>query len=401
MGDSIKYIDDITNKYTIEYLKGRYIAPSIDLLKDYSPDDIFTNEERVRKLGKKLQSTCDTFGVNAKVVGYNASTLAITFKIRLESGVKAKAIHDLKKEFEYELASVVETGYLQEGSNMMKVSIKNLNRSLIGVKDVISSKAFLESASPLTVAAGMNVEGGPLVFDLAETPHLLIAGTTGSGKSVFIDDILLSIIYKSSPDDVRFLLIDPKIVELQPYNGLPHLLDPVISDPDESLRHLFWIEEELNCRFEAFAQNGVKTIDAFNEKMIEQKKRKLPRLLVVIDEFSDMITKSPQFTNEVIDRLASMGRATGIHLILATQLPTSKIVTPQIKSNLPCRASFTVIDGRESRTILNKMGAERLLGNGDMIFSKSETGAVHAQAAYVSDEELKNVVRFIVTNNCK
>ena len=401
MEDNNHKITDITEKYAIDYLKGEYIAPPIDLLKDYSPDEIFTNEERVRKLGKKLQSTCDAFKVGAKVVGYNASTLSITFKLRLEQGVKAKAIHDLKKEFEYELASVVETGYLQEGSNMLRVSIKNLNRSLIGIKDVIRSNAFLESTSPLTVAAGMNVEGGPLVFDIAETPHLLIAGTTGSGKSVFIDDILLSIIYKSSPDDVRFLLIDPKIVELQPYNGLPHLLDPVISDPDESLRHLFWIEEELNRRFEAFAKAGVKTIDAFNEVLKRENKRKLPRILVVIDEYSDMITNSPQFTNEVIDRLASMGRATGVHLILATQLPTSKIVTPQIKSNLPCRASFTVIDGRESRTILDKIGAERLLGNGDMIFSQSETGAVHAQAAYISDEELKNVVRFVVSNNCK
>lgn len=391
----------VTDKYQIEYLNGQYVAPSTDLLKNYSPDDIFMNEERINKLAKRLQDTFDAFKVKAKVAGAKATSLAITYKLQLDSGVKAKAITDLKNEIEYALASSVELGYLREGSNMLRVSVKNINRSLIGLKDIVTSKSFVDAESPLSIAAGMNLEGTPLIFDIAEAPHLLIAGTTGSGKSVFIDDILLSLIFKASPEDIRFLLIDPKHVELKPYNGIPHLLAPVIHDSEESNNYFFWIEEEMRHRFDSFAKVGAKNIDSYNQIMEFQKRRKLPRILIVIDEYADMITDYKEFTNDLIESLARMGRAAGVHLILATQLPIAKIVTPQIKANIPCRASFTVVDGRESRVILDRMGAERLLGNGDMIFSQSDNTAVHAQAAYVSEEELNRVVKSVIANNVK
>lgn len=228
----------------------------------------------------------------------------------------------------------------------------------------------------------------------------MVAGTTGSGKSIFIDDIILSILFNASPEEVRLLLIDPKYVELMAYNGIPHLLGPVIKDADEALNSFLWIEDEIMRRYDSFSKKDAKNIEAYNAIVSKVNEVQLPRILIIIDEYMDLILTSPAETNQVIDRITRLGRAAGIHLLLATQLPIAKIVTPQIKANIPCRASFTVVDGRESRIILNATGAERLLGSGDMIFSQSDSDrAIHAQAAYVSDTELWNVVDFVKDNN--
>ena len=390
----------VSSRFKIDYKKGIYVAPPIDLLRDYSSDSIFTDEDRVRKLAGVLQRTCDSFNINAKVTDVKATSLAITFTLSLAPGVSVKMISKLKADFELHLASEIEFNGLGERNNSIQISAKNMKRPMIGLKSVLATKAFRESKSPLSVAAGVDVQGNPLIIDIAKAPHMLIAGTTGSGKSIFIDDILISILCKAKPEDVRLLLIDPKVVELKPYNNIPHLLAPVINTPDESLSSFMWIEDEMLRRYNAFGSVGVKQIDAFNSYAEKNSLGKLPRILIIVDEFTDLMMESPKETNEVVDRIARLGRAAGVHLILATQLPVSKIVTPQIKANIPCRASFTVVDGRESKIILDKTGAERLLGNGDMIFSQSDgEGAVHAQAAYVSETELWNVVNFIKSKN--
>ena len=388
------------NRFHIDYKTGKYIPPKTSMLNKYSSDDIFMNPDRVKKLGDKLQHACDVFNVGASVVDVNATSLAITFILQLEPSVSYKSIQKLKLDFELALASEVEIDMSPNGDNLVHVSAKNMNRPLIGLKNVIESKEFHETCSPLSVAAGIDVKGNPLIIDIKDAPHMLIAGTTGSGKSVFIDDILLSIMFNATPEEVRLLLIDPKYVELMPYNGVPHLLRPVIQNTEESLDAFRWIEDEIMRRYDEFSSEDVKNIETYNELRENRGENSLPRILIVIDEYMDLIMDNPKEINELVDRIARMGRAAGIHLILATQLPVAKIVTSQIKANIPCRASFTVVDGRESKIILDKTGAERLLGNGDMIFSPSDnSGAVHAQAAYVSDSELWSIVKYVSEKN--
>ena len=387
-------------RFQVEYKTGSYVPPSPNQLNNYSPDEIFMNPQRAKETALIIQSKCKEFGISATVVDINITSLALTFALMLGEKVSVKSTKGLKLDFEVALGSEIEMDVASDDTNLVHISVKNMRRPMIGLKSVVESTEFKESSSPLSVAAGIGVNGNPLVIDIAKAPHILIAGTTGSGKSVFIDDILLSILFHATPDEVRLLLIDPKLIELMPYNGIPHLLSPVLQSTEESLDAFLWIEDEMMRRYDSFSKESVKDIDTYNLRMQEKDEKKLPRILIVIDEYMDLMMGSPKEINELIDRIARLGRAAGIHIILATQLPVAKIVTPQIKANIPCRASFTVVDGRESRIILDKTGAERLLGNGDMIFSASDSmGAVHAQAAYVSDLELKNIVKYVVDNN--
>lgn len=395
-----KYENDTMRADMKANRKNAYIAPRLDMLRDYSPDSIFADADRVRKLASILQNMFSSFGLDVRVVDGKATSLAIIYTLELAPGVSVKSVLKLKADFELHLASEIEFNGFGENNNSIRLLVKNMKRPLVGLKAVLSSRKFQEAESPLSVAAGVDVQGDPFIIDIAQAPHMLISGTTGSGKSVFIDDILISILFKASPEDVRLLLIDPKIVELQPYNGIPHLVTPIISNSEESLEAFMWVEDEMLKRYSTFSDMGVKHIDNYNVRARDCEKEKLPRILIIIDEYADLIQNSPRETNEVIDRIARMGRAAGIHLILATQLPVAKIVTPQIKANIPCRASFTVVDGRESRIILDKTGAERLLGNGDMIFSMGDNeAAVHAQAAYVSETEMWSIVDYIKSNN--
>lgn len=244
----------------------RYVAPPLSLLRDYSADSIFTNGDRVRNLGEEMQQACNDFGIAARVVDINATSLAITFKLKTDPGVSIRSINKLKIDFEVALGCFIEINADPNEEYVMQISAKNMNRPLIGLKSVLESDRFKSMKSPLGVAAGIDVQGNPLVIDIRNAPHMLIAGTTGSGKSVFIDDILLSILFHATPEDVRLLLIDPKYVELMPYNGIPHLLTPVIKDGDKSLDAFLWLEDEMLHRYDIFSQWGVKHIEAYNEK---------------------------------------------------------------------------------------------------------------------------------------
>ena len=398
--DSESIFGNIEERYKIQYRSGSYIPPSKQLLKNYTSDDVFMNKDRSEALASSIVDICTSFKVGVSLTDVEANDMAITVSLLLNPGVSVKSIKALKAELELYLASRVEFYEDDEGSERIQILIKNEKRPLVGLKSIIESKQFENAKSPLSIAVGVDVHGKPVVVDIAKTPHLLIAGTTGSGKSVFVDDLLISLLYKASPEEVRLLLIDPKVVELQLYNGIPHLLMPVISDVDKALSALFWVEDEMLRRYQYFSDENVKNIDSYNLAVEKKGKTRLPLILIVVDEFSELMMKAAKDTSVVVGRIARMGRAAGVHLVIATQLPVSKIVTPQIKSNIPCRASFTVVDGRESRIILDKTGAERLLGSGDMIFSKSDKGgAIHAQAAYVSETELHDIVDYIMTRN--
>ena len=382
---------------SIEYNRN-YDYPPIDLLNEYSTDELFMNEDRVRGLGEALERTIREFKVDASVVNSRSTSLAITFTVRPGIGVSVKEFNKLKNDIELHLGSEIEINTVGEERGTIEIIVKNTQRPLIGLRSIIDTSDFWDDDSCMTIAAGVDIQGNPLYIDLSTAPHMLIAGSTGSGKSIYIDDILISLLYRAQPSELRLILMDPKRVELNPYNGLPHLLNPVISNAKESLDAFSWVEDEMIRRYDAFSQIGVKTIDEYNAKISGGSF--IPRLLVIIDEYMDLMTDAPKEINMLIDRAARLGRAAGIHLILATQLPIAKVVTPQIKANIPCRTSFTVVDGRESKVILDKTGAERLLGSGDMIFSRTDnTGFVHGQAAYVSESELKSVVDFIKRHN--
>lgn len=371
-----------------------YIFPDIDLLKHYSPKNNYTNREYVEAMGEELSTVLSSFKVKCKVTDFRMTPFAVLFDVVPEPGVSVKSIQNLRIDLEVHMASPVEIVGIGEKQFTVGIAIKNWVRPTIGLRDVMETEEFRTNQFTLPVAAGMDVLGKPFVFDLAATPHLLVAGTTGSGKSVFINDIVMSIVYTRSPEDVRFVMVDPKRVELSAFGPLPHMLLPVIVEPDKAFEALAWLDEEMRNRYKAFKDQRVNNIDSYNNAVSPDEK--YPRIVVIIDEYMEMITQAPKDLEMYITSLSRMARAAGIHLVLATQRPSSDVITADIKANIPCRASFTVVDWRESKTILDRTGAERLLGNGDMLYSAADSSVpIHAQASYVSYEEVDEVIAAI------
>lgn len=364
----------------------------MNLLKYYDKNIKFMDERFADEKRQKMAATLNEFKIDAVVLEKcHITPIALTFEIQPALGVSVKNINRLKADIELRLKASIEIIGNAAGKDTIAVAVKNSERPVIGLRKLLEAEQFKKS-SVLTIAVGMDIFGEVVYKNLTEMPHLLIAGTTGAGKSVFIDDILLSILSKANPEEVKLLLIDPKLVELMPYNGIPHLIAPVISDADNTLEWFLWLEDEMQTRYQKFADKHVKNIEDYNS--IAEKK--YAKIVIVIDEYSDLMADSPKELNQVVDRIARLGRAAGVHLILATQLPVASIVTPQIKANIPCRASFTVIDSRESHAILDRTGAERLLGSGDMIFSPGDNSQQrHVQAAFVSEDEVHNIIEYI------
>jgi len=375
---------------------GVYNYPPISLLKEYTSDDIFMDQDRAKKIAKILMETCWEFSLGASIDNISTSSMSITISVRPEIGTSLKSFTNLKVDFEVRLASQIEINASTEREGIIDFVIKNMNRPLVGIRSIIESDEFQRIESPLTIAAGVDIRGRNLCFDLAEAPHMLIAGATGSGKTVFIDDILTSILFKASPEDVQLILMDPKRVELSLYNGIPHLKSSVVYDMADFLDSFLWVEDEIIKRYDLFSRHGVKNIDKYNSNVGDFRDNKLPRIVVIIDEFSDMVMSAPTELHNLVDRIARLGRGAGIHLILATQLPVAKIVTPQIKANIPFRAAFTIIDSKEAKVVMDKTGAERLMGNGDMLISAiGRPDPIHAQAAYVSETEITQIVEYV------
>ena len=371
-----------------------YNFPSLELLKYYNPKNDFTNREYVQNMGKKLAAVFESFKINCKITETRMTPFAVLFDVMPDPGVSVKTFRNLRLDLEVHMTLPIEIVSTGDQKYTVGVALKNWERPVIGLRDIMNTKAFKDNKYILPVAAGMNVLGEPFVFDLATTPHLLVAGTTGSGKSTFLNDIILSILYTRTPEEVNFIMIDPKGVELNAYRPIPHMAKSIVRTPDKALKVFKWVDKEMVNRYDKFAALGVKNIDDFNNKV--PKTEKLPRIVIIVDEYMEMMFEASKEVEEYIKRLSRLARASGMHLVLATQRPSSDVITGAIKANIPCRASFTVVDWRESKTIIDRTGAERLLGNGDMLFSLAESAVpVHCQAAYVSYDEVDKVIEAV------
>ncbi|MEL3973263.1 DNA translocase FtsK [Rossellomorea oryzaecorticis] len=346
-----------------------------------------------------LDETLHNFNVRAKVVNVTQGPSVTRFEVQPEPGVKVNKITNLADDIKLSLAAKdIRIEAPIPGKHTIGIEVPNRESRPVCISEVIASPSFQESESALTAALGLDISGQPIVTDLSKMPHGLIAGATGSGKSVCINSILVSLLYKASPDELKLLLIDPKMVELAPYNRIPHLVSPVITDVKAATAALKWAVEEMERRYELFAHTGVRDIKRFNElaKRNKQYNDMLPYLVIVIDELADLMMMSPADVEEAICRIAQKARACGIHLIIATQRPSVDVITGLIKANVPTRVAFSVSSGVDSRTIIDGSGAERLLGKGDMLFLENGSSKpVRLQGTFVSDDEIDEIINHV------
>ena len=374
-----------------------YQFPDKQLLSE--PIKSESDQEWLRQQAVILNETLHNFNVRAKVVNATQGPAVTQFEVQPEPGVKVNKITNLADDIKLCLAARdIRMEAPIPGKHTIGIEIPNRNSRAVFLREILESKAFIENESPLTVALGLDITGTPIVTDLRKMPHGLIAGATGSGKSVCINTMLISLLYKATPQEVKLLLIDPKVVELAPYNSIPHLVSPVITDVKAATAALKWAVDEMERRYELFAHTGVRDISRFNQKAEESKQYndKLPYILVVIDELADLMMMSPAEVEESICRIAQKARACGIHMIVATQRPSVDVITGLIKSNIPTRIAFSVSSQIDSRTIIDSSGAEKLLGRGDMLFMENGSSkTVRLQGTYVDDEEIEKIVGFV------
>ncbi len=377
-----------------------YQAPPLNLLReDIAQIARSANNPAIQALGKKLEHTLKSFGIEATVVHVTTGPTITRFELSPGPGVKVSRIVSLSDDIALNLAAMgVRIEAPIPGKSAIGIEIPNKETSPVLLRGILESPEFKKSASPLTAVIGRDIQGFPILCDLAKMPHLLIAGATGSGKSVCINSILMSILYRTSPDDVRLMMIDPKVVELSVYNGIPHLLAPVVTDPKKAANTLLWAVNEMTRRYGLFAEKAVRDINSYNAAALrgEDDFEKLPLILFVIDELSDLMATTPTEVEDAIARLTAMARAAGIHLIIATQRPSVDVITGVIKANIPSRIAFAVASQVDSRTILDMGGAEKLLGKGDMLYyPQSSAKPIRGQGAFITDSEVERVLTYI------
>ncbi|MGP4041546.1 DNA translocase FtsK [Gracilibacillus sp. D59] len=353
----------------------------------------------VNEQAETLQTTLRYFNIKAKVVDKTQGPSVTRFEIQPEPGVKVSKIKNLSDDIKLNLAAKdIRIEAPIPGKNTIGIEVPNLNPEPVFLQKMLESNTFQESSSPLTVALGSDIEGQSVVTDLKKMPHGLIAGATGSGKSVCINTILISLLYKANHEEVKFLLIDPKMVELTPYNDIPHLVAPVITDVKAATSSLKWAVQEMEDRYAKFVEEGARDINRYNEKMKRQNRPEdhMPYIVIVIDELADLMMTSPQDVEDAICRIAQKARACGIHLLIATQRPSVDVITGLIKANIPSRIAFSVSSQVDSRTILDTNGAEKLLGKGDMLFVENGSGETkRIQGAFVSDDEIERITNYV------
>ena len=375
-----------------------YQYPDIEILNPRV--DIKEDADWLAEQAALLDDTLEQFNVKARVHTYSQGPSVTRFEVQPEPGVKVSKITNLNDDLKLSLAAKdIRIEAPIPGKRMIGIEIPNINTRPVYLREVLEEKVFVDNSSPLSVAVGLDISGNAIVTDLKKMPHGLVAGSTGSGKSVFINSVLISLLYKSHPSDVRLLLIDPKMVELAPYNNIPHLAAPVITDVKAATAALKWAVEEMERRYELFAHSGARDIVRYNEKVMAsgQMEHKLPYLVIVIDELADLMMMSPADVEEAICRIAQKARACGIHLLVATQRPSVDVITGLIKANIPTRIAFSVSSQVDSRTILDQSGAEKLLGRGDMLFLENGTSkAVRLQGTFVTDDEIEDVVKHVL-----
>ena len=377
---------------TTEKKIGEYQIPPIDLLESPPPIETRLIKNDLTLNAKILEETLSDFGISVKITDIERGPVITRYELEPAPGLKVHRIASLSDDIALAMkAQSVRIVAPIPGKARVGVEVPNTKISLVYLKDVIGSKEFQGSNSKLTLGLGKDISGNPVIADLCEMPHLLICGTTGSGKTVCVNCLITSILYKSTPGDVKFLMIDPKMVELIPFNGLPHLLAPVLTEAKKVRCALNWLLNEMEERYKLFAKETVRNIEAYNEK-----RERLPYIMVIIDELADLMAVAKDQIENAIIRLAQLSRAVGIHLVLATQRPSVDVVTGVVKANFPARVSFKVASKVDSRTVLDIGGADKLLGKGDMLFLKpGESRPIRAQGSLISDLEIERIVKFI------
>ncbi len=379
-----------------------YNYPSLDLL-DESKDDA-TNVKALKNSAlegaKKLEDTLKSFGVEARVINISRGPAVTRYEIQPSPGVKVSKIVNLSDDIALNLAAAgVRIEAPIPGKAAVGIEVPNKEMSAVLLKDILESKEFANHPSKLAFSVGKDISGETVVADIAKMPHLLVAGATGSGKSVCINSLIMSILFKASPDEVKLLMVDPKVVELGIYNGIPHLLIPVVTDPKKAAGALNWAVQEMVNRYKLFADKGVRDLKGYNAMLkANDEPGILPQVVIIVDELADLMMVAPNDVEDAICRLAQMARAAGMHLVIATQRPSVDVITGVIKANIPSRISFAVSSQVDSRTILDMSGAEKLLGRGDMLFYPvGEPKPLRVKGSFVSDSEVEKVVEFIKT----
>jgi len=371
-----------------------YQFPGTDLLTRRAKPEGNSDRKYMHKKAKVLEETLKNFGVSAKVIHFSKGPSITRYELQPETGVKVSKVVNLSDDIALNMAaSAIRIEAPIPGKAAIGIEIPNEETSMVDLRELLESDAFRKGKEKIPFALGKNVSGTPVMGDISKMPHLLIAGATGSGKSVCINTLILSILYGAKPDEVKLILVDPKVVELNQYNGIPHLLIPVVTDPKKATTALSWAVDEMTKRYEQFAENGVKDIGGYNEKFSEEK---LPYIVIIIDELADLMLVAPGEVEDKICRIAQMARAAGIHLIIATQRPSVNVITGVIKANIPSRIAFSVASQVDSRTIIDTGGAEKLLGKGDMLFQPiGSNKPQRLQGSFVEEKEVERVVSFL------
>lgn len=382
----------------------KYIFPPIALLKKNEKKNNGDSAKQLKATALRLQQTLNTFGVKVTITDISQGPAVTRYELQPEQGVKVSRIVGLTDDIKLNLAATdIRMEAPIPGKAAIGIEVPNKENSMVGLRELLETEDFVKYPSKLAFAVGKDISGHIMVSDIAKMPHMLIAGSTGSGKSVCINTLIMGILYKAHPDDVKMIMIDPKVVELSVYNGIPHLLIPVVTDPKKAAAALHWGVAEMTDRYKKFADYNVRDLKGYNQRVETMAERgeldvpeKMPQIVIIVDELADLMMVAPGEVEESICRLAQLARAAGIHLIIATQRPSVDVITGLIKANMPSRVAFAVSSGVDSRTILDMNGAEKLLGKGDMLFyPQGLSKPVRVQGAFVSDDEVSDVVDFL------
>ena len=391
-----------------QVIKKEYVFPPRDLLSKPKSNPAVGRDQELRETAAKLQQTLHNFGVGVRVTNVSCGPSVTRYELTPDQGVKVSRIVNLSDDIKLNLAAAdIRIEAPIPGKAAVGIEVPNKTNSPVPLRELLETKEFKEHPSSLAFAAGKDIAGKPVVADIARMPHLLIAGATGSGKSVCINTIIMSLLYKAKPEDVKLIMIDPKVVELSVYNGIPHLLIPVVTDPKKASGALNWAVAEMTGRYQKFAEYNVRDLKGYNKKVEaikdipdKDKPEKMPQIVIIVDELADLMMVAPGEVEDAICRLAQLARAAGIHLIIATQRPSVNVITGLIKANMPSRIAFSVSSGVDSRTIIDMVGAEKLLGKGDMLFyPQGYQKPARVQGAFVSDTEVSDVVEFLTSEN--
>ena len=380
-----------------------YVIPSLDLLSQPKAGNKGLSDKDLIDTAAKLQGTLESFGVKVKMGDVSCGPSVTRYELVPEQGVKVSSITRLADDIKLSLAaSDIRIEAPIPGKAAVGIEVPNAKRNMVTLRELLESREFQSAKSNVSFAVGKDISGKTIVTDIAKMPHMLVAGATGSGKSVCINTLIMSIIYKADPNDVKFIMVDPKMVELTAYADIPHLMIPVVTDPKKASAALNWAVQEMTVRYNKFAELGVRDIKSYNKKIAnlkyneENTYEKMCQIVIIVDEFADLMMVAPGEVEDAVCRLAQLARAAGIHLVLATQRPSVNVITGLIKANIPSRIALSVSSAIDSRTIIDSAGAEKLLGNGDMLFAPQDyPKPVRIQGAFVSDEERDDVVAFL------